>query len=371
MSSASEVTTLGVEAVVVVTRVELRPAWLRVHFSDKEGDHADYHYHWLRHNCDLDRHPSTRERTVCSSLLPENPVPTAVDILASLSIPESQAGIRITWPAMAPLPTGAVAVGEAGGAVSSVPGTAADATGTVVRQSTYTAEWLRAHAYAYGRVDVPPPPSQCETVVFSSTGMDLLDMVKRALTTLREHGLAVVTGYGRDTERLIDAFADTGLFIRGSHFGRIEDLRTDNTTNKNSDQLGYTDYPVHLHTDQPFIDEPPRYQLLQCMTPADVGGGNYLINVRKAAMYLQATDRQAFELLATVPIRFHRKQRAFESLVVSPLLTLNHPKYGFIARYSYFTMDPHQVGFDLMTNWYRAYNTCVSSYPFPGKWWAG
>lgn len=33
-----------------------------------------------------------------------------------------------------------------------------------------------------------------------------------------------------------------------THFGLIEDLRTDNTTNKNNDQLGYTDAPVDVHT---------------------------------------------------------------------------------------------------------------------------
>lgn len=42
-----------------------------------------------------------------------------------------------------------------------------------------------------------------------------------------------------------------------THFGRIEDLRTDNTTNKNNDQLGYTDAAINLHTDQPFIADPP------------------------------------------------------------------------------------------------------------------
>ncbi len=42
-----------------------------------------------------------------------------------------------------------------------------------------------------------------------------------------------------------------------THFGRIEDLRTDNTTNQNTDQLGYTDAAINLHTDQPFIADPP------------------------------------------------------------------------------------------------------------------
>lgn len=32
---------------------------------------------------------------------------------------------------------------------------------------------------------------------------------------------------------------------------------TNNTTNRNTDQLGYTDAAVDFHTDLPFIPEPP------------------------------------------------------------------------------------------------------------------
>ena len=48
-----------------------------------------------------------------------------------------------------------------------------------------------------------------------------------------------------------------GASVITTHFGRIEDLRADNSTNTNNDQLGYTDAAVNLHTDQPFIQNPP------------------------------------------------------------------------------------------------------------------
>ena len=48
---------------------------LRIYFSEAAGDHADFHYLWLRHNCDHDRHPQTRERVVCSSELAPSPSP--------------------------------------------------------------------------------------------------------------------------------------------------------------------------------------------------------------------------------------------------------------------------------------------------------
>lgn len=63
-----------------------------------------------------------------------------------------------------------------------------------------------------------------------------------------------------------------------THFGRIEDLRTDNTTNKNTDQLGYTDASVQLHTDQPFLERPPKFQMLHCQRPAASGGISFCVD---------------------------------------------------------------------------------------------
>ena len=66
-------------------------------------------------------------------------------------------------------------------------------------------------------------------------------------------------------------------------------------------------------------------------------------------------DAEAYELLTTVPVRFHRVQRAFESLLVAPILELRGGEL-FRVRSSYFTMDPHQLPFARMEAYYRAYN---------------
>jgi len=296
--------------------------WIRVYFSDAPADHADYHYLWLRHNCELDRHPTTNERIVCSSDLPFRPRPEAFWHDGDTD------ALQIRW--------------------------AEDPSGRV---SSYPLAWLRAHAYSLGEEVAPPPPSDTSVLSLNAADTNPADLPRKVVEIVDTHGLAVVRNYGPDTEALIESLAaGTGLQIRGTHFGRIEDLRTDNTTNKNTDQLGYTNYPVRLHTDQPFLEVPPKYQLLQCMRKATEGGENYVADALQAARYIQATDRQAFDLLSTVPIKFHRKQKDFERSQLSPLLDFSHPD-GFIVRYSYFTMAPHHLPFALMENWYRAYNT--------------
>ena len=301
--------------------------WLRVHFGGASPSHADFHWFWLRHQCDLDRHPTTGERTLDASEVPLGIRPRKV------RLEEGEGRVFITWDE----PSG--------------------------RQSSYELEWLRAHAYAKNRVEVPPPPSDVTRVTLDARRLESLpQLVETCISVVRREGLCVVRGsapaWGRspedDTEPLIDAFVAAGLSIVGTHFGRVEDLRTDNTTNENTDQLGYTDAGIELHTDQPFLDAPPRYQLLQCIRAADEGGESFLCDALAAAGLLASIDAPAFERLTTFPVRFHRKQKAFERVVVSPLLTMGRPG-GFLARYSYFTLAPFEAPFAEMEAWYRAY----------------
>jgi hypothetical protein len=200
--------------------------------------------------------------------------------------------------------------------------------------STYTADFLMENAYAPDLEDVPPPPSNISRVLVdvAKTSTGLKDLIPYALSEVDKNGVVFVVNNPLDTEEIIKRVEAVGLVLRETHFGRIEDLRTDNTTNKNTDQLGYTDANVQLHTDQPFIADPPRYQLLQCVNPAPTGGESFLVDGLAAARYLKRIDEDAFNLLSTMPVRFHRKQKAFESKQLKPILDYNGPN-GFQIRY--------------------------------------
>lgn len=312
--------------------VKLEERWLSLPLGDVRP--TRFHLRWLRHACDQDRHPTTGERTVCSSELPD-------DLRAASARLEGEALI-VEW--------------------------AHDG-----RVSRYARPWLREHAYdregvaspsvasrveAWGSTGAPVIPSDVGEVEISGVALD--EAVERSLPLLARRGVAVVRAAGwpgrpeDQTETLLESFADRGLAVVGTHFGRIEDLRTDNTTNANTDQLGYTDAAIELHTDQPFLDRPPRYQLLQSIRVADAGGESYLVDALAAARRLAWEDRAAFETLLRTPVVFHRKQRQFERIVVSPILS-GVPE-AFQVRYSYFTMAPHRLPFDQMEAFYRAYD---------------
>lgn len=299
--------------------VELSEAWLRVHFGPGAG-HADFHYRWLRHWCDRERHPTTRERTLDSSDLPERVYPREARV-------EGDA-LRVTW-----APDG--------------------------HESRYALDWLERHAYARDRA-APTISTDVSAIELHAAAAAEPATIARALELVARHGAAVLRRTDPDaarpeeeTEAIARAMEAHGLAVIPTHFGRVEDLRTDNTTNANTDQLGYTDAPIQLHTDQPFLDHPPRYQLLQSVRPADEGGANFLVDARAAARLLRAVDRAAYELLVGTAVTFHRQQKSFDRVVVSPMLR-DPDRDDFLVRYSYFTLAPYALPFEDMDAWYRA-----------------
>ena len=300
--------------------VDARDGFLRVYFDGKSASHADFHYFWLRHNCDCCRHPETGERTLCSSRVPLEIRPTSVVL--------DPDGVSLTlwW------------LEESGR-----------------HRSEFALAWLQEHAYAEGRGDVPPPSGELSKIEVDArrlpSEVQLRDICQARIV---RYGAIVVRGAGTDTEAIIAELASGGWQVIETHFGRIEDLRTDNVTNLNTDQLGYTDSAVDLHTDQPFIEKPPRYQMLNCIRPADEGGASFVADGWQAARHLQSVDAYAFELLTSTPVVFDRRQREFESVMVAPIIELRDSEIVQI-RSSYFTVAPHRVPFEVMEQWYRAY----------------
>jgi len=175
---------------------------------------------------------------------------------------------------------------------------------------------------------------------------------------LRRFGIVYIKNRGFDTEGLIsDFFLPENKNVFESHFGRYEDLMiaAENTTNKNTDQLGYTNDAINLHTDQPFIEHPPGFQALQCIKRATSGGDSIFVDGKAASLYLQQEDPMSFDVISTTNVCFHRKQKTFESIIHSPIIKLENGQFQQI-RYSYFTMDPMVIPFHQMERWYRSYN---------------
>jgi gamma-butyrobetaine dioxygenase/trimethyllysine dioxygenase len=294
---------------------------VRIDLSGAPISSADFHAFWLRHHCPCCRHPETGERMLCPSRVP-------LDIVVRSARPVD--GGRSLELEFGPL--------------------RAESEHHVAR---FEASWLAEHAYAPDRAPQDPPLAEAMLEVASGPGW-----AARCLERVRTRGAAIVCGLGEDTEAHVADLEALGLQVVPTHFGRIEDLRTDNTTNANTDQLGYTDAPVDLHTDQPFLDRPPRFQALHCMRPADVGGESAVADGFAAAGALRREDPQAFEVLTSTPVAFHRRQREFERRLEAPIIELEAGEVVRV-RASYFTLAPLALPFGSMPAWYRAYQAWV------------
>eukprot|EP00047_Mylnosiga_fluctuans_P015555 m.47517 g.47517 ORF g.47517 m.47517 type:complete len:379 (+) comp5985_c1_seq2:42-1178(+) len=313
-----------VAAPAAIKAIGAHENFARVIFDNQTS--ADYHYFWLLHNCDESRHPQTNEKTLCSSKVP-------LDIKAE-RVEVSPCGQHATFTWSKPVES--------------------------ITKSVFSTAWLQQHAYALNR-KVNAPAVALSKVLIDCTLTKLAPsaLLAECRKRLETDGAVIVRGAGVSLEQIIENFAHGGLHVIPTHFGDIEDLRTDNTTNKNNDQLGYTNAAVELHTDQPFIAKPPHFQMLYCMRPAESGGENTLVDARAIAQHLRETDRHAYDLLRTVPVRFHRVQREFRSLHVGPIIEVNAAGVLTGVRSSYFTMDPHQLPFADMEQYYRAYTKFV------------
>ena len=288
-----------------------QPDCLRVDFAGAGAAH--YHYFWLRHHCLCCVHPTTDERIL-------NPSEVPLDIR-----PERVTGgvdsLAIDWP---------------------------DG-----HRSEFTHAWLAENRYSRGGLyQNNGGPTERIEVNYADIASDLVAASEKHLAG---RGVILVRRCTLATETLVDSFAAGGYAVRSTHFGYIEDLKTDNTTNDNTDQLGYTDAAVELHTDMPFIEVPPRYQILHCMAKANRGGDSMLADACQAALHLRDRDRHAFDVLTRTPVLFHRRQQKYESKVTYPILTFAEGEFAQV-RTSYFTFAPLAMPFDQMEQWYRAYH---------------
>ncbi|CAF2996834.1 unnamed protein product [Rotaria sp. Silwood2] len=322
-----------------VLHVEKRKDHLRL--IDK-NDTMDFHYIWLRHNChEIGKsiHPKTGERIVDCAEIPSTIEPEHVELI------DNKQKLKIVW--------------------------------SKDHTTLFDLTYLVANAYGKNRIEAKKPEAKLEDIELIYNKNQYETYLNNCAERLKKFGVVVVRQRGLDTEELIQDFLPSGASVVSTHFGRIEDLRTDNTTNQNTDQLGYTDAAINLHTDQPFIADPPGMlilkcfsfytsffmsigmQLLQCIRRADTGGSNTLVNACDAALYLREIDPNAYYLLTTVPVHFHRKQKQFESIHIGPIIETNGDEIKQV-RHSYFTLAPFRFPFWLTTAYYKAYRTYAS-----------
>ena len=120
----------------------------------------------------------------------------------------------------------------------------------------------------------------------------------------------------------------------------------------------YTAHELRNHMDLPWFENPPGYQFLHCLVNAVEGGDSSAVDAFAVANYLRKNEKDIFETLVNVPLKFRDKDYTQEAHrnFYAPAITLTKDGDYNDIRFSVATMDALDCHPDIMDNVYKAHH---------------
>jgi len=288
---------------------------------DWRGGGSDpFHHVWLRDNCPCPEclHPNG-QRLVDVLDLPEDAAPRKVTL-------DDRGALLIRW----------------------------DADG---HESRYPADWLRRQAYglaaraARQRKPVlwdatlkPLPEADWPTVCRDASAE------RRWLGALLDHGFALVHGVPARPGMVAEVGDHIGI-VRTTNYGRLFDV----ISKPDPNNLAYTALGLGVHTDNPYRDPTPGYQLLHCLIAEAPGGDTLLVDGFAAAERMRVEDADGFELLARVPRPFRFADRGSDLRARFPVIGLDADGAVKEIHFNNRSAAPLDLAPELVEPYYAAY----------------
>jgi gamma-butyrobetaine dioxygenase len=160
------------------------------------------------------------------------------------------------------------------------------------------------------------------------------------------HGVPVADG---EVARVAELFG----YVRETNYGRVFDVRSVVAPNN----LAYTGLALGAHTDNPYREPTPTLQLLHCLSSSAAGGESTLVDGFAAAARLKAEDADAFELLATQPVRFRFRDADTELEREAPVIGLDVRGDVVAIRFNNRSKAPLELRDELVEPYYAAYRS--------------
>ncbi len=166
------------------------------------------------------------------------------------------------------------------------------------------------------------------------------------------HGAVIVTGTPTQTGECLRFLDTLGIPIRETPFDRLHDVffRSDGYN------VAHSDEPLPPHNDFASYQSPPSGQLLHFLVNEVSGGDSILVDALRVIDELHASDPDAADLLAAVPIAFREHSDTAESWARAPLLRRNPDGSNASLRFSNQLMQPLHPDEPHVDEWYRAYH---------------
>ena len=120
----------------------------------------------------------------------------------------------------------------------------------------------------------------------------------------------------------------------------------------------YSAHALNNHMDLPWFETPPGYQFLHCLINSAEGGDSSAVDGFAVADYLRKSEKEIFETLLSVPLKFRDKDYTQESIrgFHAPAISLTKDNDYNDIRFSVATMDTSDCHPDIMDKVYKAHH---------------
>ena len=167
---------------------------------------------------------------------------------------------------------------------------------------------------------------------------------------LGKEGLAFVSEVPTQEGAILEAVAPIGL-VQETNYGRLFDVRA----TAKAENLAYTDLGLGLHTDNPYRDPVPGFQVLHCIFPAADGGENLFADSFAMAEHLRQVHPEVFAILTTTAVPFHYRAKDVELYSEKPMIQLGRQGEVIAVHYNNRSIAPLPPSSPGMTDYYAAY----------------
>jgi gamma-butyrobetaine dioxygenase len=120
----------------------------------------------------------------------------------------------------------------------------------------------------------------------------------------------------------------------------------------------YSAHALRNHMDLPWFETPPGYQFLHCLINSAEGGDSSAVDGFSVADYLRKNEKEIFETLVSVPLKFKDQDYTQESIrgFHAPAISLTKDNDYNDIRFSVATMDALDCHPNIMDKVYKAHH---------------
>jgi alpha-ketoglutarate-dependent taurine dioxygenase len=271
-----------------LNRLWSSPDMLNIEWAD--GTVSEFASLWLRDNLREDRDPHSGQRLVDIADLPEDP--------RIRSAAAQNGSVNVEWEAES-------------------------------RPASFALQWLLAHASnGPGRRPDFTPQRWLEGArldaardfawaTFSEAQSDM-SLRARWLARLLRDGMAFLSKVPSSDSGILQAAALMGR-VSETNYGQVFDVKSV----AQPENLAYSDLGLGLHTDNPYREPVPGFQVLHALLASPDGGESLFADGFAIAEHLRETSPDAFAVLTQTPVPFLYRSKDAELYAERPLIQLS------------------------------------------------